>query len=84
MTTRYFLWRDQGIVEQKSLLSSSPCYLNRIEPIELVFGWGKLVEETLRLMLKKRGIEANETMISDMLADCLAPPLHEFKFPRDL
>ena len=65
-------------------MSTSPCYLNRIEPIELVVGWGKLAEEAIRLALKKRGIESNETLISDMLADCLAPPLREYKLPRDL
>jgi hypothetical protein len=79
----------------------SPCYLNRMEPLELVFGWGtydftcvaplsvtcapktgKELEQALRLLLIKRGF--NETSVASLLADCLAPPLREIEFPRDL
>ncbi len=73
------------MVEAKSLMASvSPCYLNRIEPIELAFGWGKAIEQAIRIALKKRNIDSNETLLTDLLADCFAPPLHEYKFPRDL
>ena len=65
-------------------MSVSPCYLNRQEPLELVFGWGKVAEELIRLRLKKKGFESDNATVAAMLADCMAPPLHEFKFPRDL
>jgi hypothetical protein len=65
-------------------MALSPCYLNRMEPLELAFGWGKAVEQGLRLALKAKGRQANETTIAAMVADCLAPPIREFKFPRDL
>jgi hypothetical protein len=65
-------------------MSASPCYLNRQEPLELVFGWGKVAEELIRLRLKKKGHDAENATAAAMLADCIAPPLREFKFPRDL
>lgn len=84
LLNRYYWWRDQGLAESRSLMSTSPCYLNRMEPLELAFGWGKAVEEALRLILKKQGHASNGTSASDLLADCLAPPLREYKFPMDL
>lgn len=77
---RYFWWRDQGIAENKTELASSLCYLNRMEDLELVFGWGKVALEALRIILKKSG----DSYAKQMIADCLAPPLREMKFPRDL
>ena len=62
----------------------SPCYLNRQEPIELAFGWGKELEQVLKFMLKKRGMDSNHTLITDLIADCLAPPLKAIVLPRDL
>jgi hypothetical protein len=80
---RYYWWRDQGQAEQASLMASvSPCYLNRMEPVELVLGWGKAAEQALRLMLLKKGY--NETVVTNLVADCFAPPLKEIQFPRDL
>ena len=112
----YYLWRDQGIAEARSLnAAANPCYLNRQEPLELAFGWGKVrthtptsvyavlcesvnchsplflypaqaLEQVLRAVLKKRGLPDTDIdpAVVSMLADCLAPPLMEFKFPRDL
>lgn len=51
-----------------------------MEDLELVFGWGKVALEALRIMLKKSG----DSYAKQMIADCLAPPLREMKFPRDL
>jgi hypothetical protein len=65
-------------------VATSACYLNREQPIELVVGKGKLVEQAIRLSLKKKGKDANETTVAELIADCLAPPLREFQFPRDL
>lgn len=66
--------------------ASSPCYLNRQEPLELAFGWGKALEQVLRVLLKKKGLPDSDLdpAVVSMMADCLAPPVHEFKFPRDL
>mmetsp|Transcript_32495 Transcript_32495/g.54360 ORF Transcript_32495/g.54360 Transcript_32495/m.54360 type:complete len:919 (+) Transcript_32495:62-2818(+) len=95
-STLYYLWRDQGIAEGRSTDALvNPCYLNRHEPLELAFGWGKAVEQMLRLKLKQTdafshmtaGREMDERLdstIASMLGDCLAPPLREFEFPRDL
>lgn len=67
------------------LAAHSPCYLNRQEPMELIVGYGKIVEEIIRIILKKRGMDniGNATM-ELMLADCFAPPLREIRLPRDL
>mmetsp|Transcript_23430 Transcript_23430/g.34391 ORF Transcript_23430/g.34391 Transcript_23430/m.34391 type:complete len:824 (-) Transcript_23430:274-2745(-) len=73
----YYWWRDQGIAENSTYMASSPCYMNRMEPLELAFGWGKAVEEVIRIALEKAGVP-------DTFTTCLAPPLHEYKFPRDL
>lgn len=84
---RYYLWRDQGIAEARSVnAASNPCYLNRQEPLELAFGWGKLLEQVLRVVLKKKGLPDSDIdpAVVSMMADCLAPPVKEFKFPRDL
>jgi hypothetical protein len=82
---RYYWWRDQGIAEGKSLMAStSPCYLNRMEPLELAFGWGKALEQALRLILKKKGMTENDALLAELMADCFAPPLREITFPRDL
>jgi len=82
--TLYYFWRDQGIVEAKTTMAAySPCYLNRQEPIELSFGWMKVVEQMIRLKMKK-DTKNDTTSATSLLADCLAPPLREFKFPRDL
>lgn len=85
---RYYLWRDQGVAEAQSLMAyASPCYLNRHEPLELAFGYGKAIEEAMRLKLKQLGYDDEDSLgslLAAMFADCLAPPLHEYKFPRDL
>ena len=84
---RYYLWRDQGIAEARTLnAASNPCYLNRQEPLELAFGWGKLLEQVLRAALKRKGLPDSDIdpAVISMMADCLAPPVREFKFPRDL
>lgn len=65
-------------------MSGSPCYLNRMEPLELVVGWGKALEQVIRLALKEKGLQANDTTVAAQIADCFAPPLKEFTFPRDL
>ncbi|CAE7457216.1 unnamed protein product, partial [Symbiodinium microadriaticum] len=80
----YYWWRDQGIAELQSDAAGSPCYLNRMEPLELVVGWGKALEQAIRLALKAKGKESNETTVAAQIADCFAPPLMEFRFPRDL
>lgn len=82
--TLYYFWRDQGIVEAKTTMAAySPCYLNREQPIELSLGWMKVVEQMIRLKMKKDA-KNDTTSATSLLADCLAPPLREFKFPRDL
>ena len=49
ISCRYYLWRDQGMVEARSLLAAaSPCYLNRHEAVELAFGVGKAIEQVIR------------------------------------
>jgi hypothetical protein len=53
-----------------------------MEGVELVLGWGKVLFEALRLVLINKGMD-NST-VAYMLADCLAPPLREMVFPRDL
>jgi hypothetical protein len=55
-----------------------------MQPIELAFGEGKVIEQAIRLALKKKGKQADNATIAAMVADCLAPPLREFQFPRDL
>lgn len=80
----YYWWRDQGIAEGRSEMSVSPCYLNRMEPLELGFGKGKVLEQALRILLKSKGMKDDDATVAVMLADCLAPPLKEIKFPRDL
>lgn len=73
------------MAEARSLQAEySPCYLNRMEPLELAIGWGKAVEQVLRIALKKKGKEADDATLAALLADCLAPPLHGMVFPRDL
>ena len=82
-----YFWRDQGVAEGRSVTAaSSPCYLNRQEPLELAFGWGKALEQALRLLLETRGLPDSDIdpAVVTMMAECLAPPLREFKFPRDL
>lgn len=66
------------------MLSTSACYLNRMQSLELVFGKGKVIEEAIRLSLKKKGHDSDNATVAAMLADCFAPPLKEFQFPRDL
>ncbi len=66
------------------MASTSPCYLNRMEPLELAFGWGKALEQALRVILKKKGRNDDDAVLAELMADCLAPPLREITFPRDL
>ncbi|KAJ1441705.1 hypothetical protein B484DRAFT_415090 [Ochromonadaceae sp. CCMP2298] len=103
----YYLWRDQGIAEGTSVAARySPCYLNRQEPLELALGWGRALEQLLRLALQKRGrgeLDLDgckergeldlggggggldlESTVRALVGDCLAPPLREYEFPRDL
>ncbi|CAM9216828.1 unnamed protein product [Chrysoparadoxa australica] len=90
----YFWWRDHGRAEQFNSLNFSasasgndgrgqgvtgPCYLNRIDPSEMAFGWGKYTLQAVRLLLE-RVIPS----ISDSFTNCLAPPVDEYEFPRDL
>jgi len=75
----YFWWRDQGRAEGVSLPSRwSFCYLNRMDPSEVAVGVGKnflrAVGTYLPYVLPWSGT----------VTDCLAPPLEEFVFPRDL
>ncbi|CAM9778666.1 unnamed protein product [Discosporangium mesarthrocarpum] len=57
----------------------SPCYLNRHDPIEVGFGWGKLTFQAARVMMNTAFPLQGDTLIN-----CLAPPLNEYEFPRDL
>lgn len=68
----------KGLVEGKTPKARwSPCYLNRIDPTEVVIGLGK---EALH-----RWRDTVGALPFDMfVADCLAPPKDEFVFPRDL
>ena len=66
-------------MENKSAVAGSACYLNRQEPLELAFGYGKAAEELVRVFL-----HSLNTTDSGILAACVAPPIHEYVFPRDL
>lgn len=74
-------WRDQGLAEGGSLEAQvSPCYLNRIDAAEVPFGWGKFVSQAFRVWMENNPDYPN----ASLLTDCLAPPLKEYEFPRDL
>ena len=50
----FYWWRDQGLAEQGSIQSEhSPCYLNRMDPIEVAVGWGKYTLEVLRAFINR-------------------------------
>jgi len=76
----YYWWRDQGVAEQGGFEAAlSPCYLNRMDPTEVAFGWGKYLLQVIRVAL---GVVS--PVHADSLTNCLAPPLEEYEFPRDL
>ena len=76
----YYWWRDQGRAEQ-SLADTrwGACYLNRMDPVEVAFGWGKHSFQSVRVALS-----AAWPFHRDLLTNCLAPPVSEYQFPRDL
>jgi hypothetical protein len=77
----YFWWRDQGKAELGLTTSKwGPCYLNRIDPLETAVGWGKHTMQIMRLLLSW----VLPPFQRDMFANCLAPPVGGFEFPRDL
>ena len=88
----YFFWRDQGIAQsvsdegiQKAIDRLSPCYLNRINPVEVSFGYGddllvKIQKHIVTWSKDKTFLPFNSTL----LTDCLAPPAKGFNFPDDL
>lgn len=80
VSSLYFWWRDQGRAEGSSLVARrSPCYLNRMDPTEIAFGWDKVHTERLKMFLG-----GMPRVVGFELGDCLAPPERGFVFPRDL
>jgi len=75
----YYFWRDYGLVAKKSLRSRTPCYVNFENPADVALGQGLL--DSLAKALRK--IFGN-LPITDLIADCLAPPKDAPQFPRDL
>ena len=64
-------------------------HLHHITPIfsqELAFGYGKALEQALRILLKNKGLPDKDIdpAVVSMMAECVAPPLREIKLPRDL
>jgi len=53
---------------------------------ELAFGWGKALEQALRILLEKRGLPKTkiDPEVVKLMAECLSPPLKEIRLPRDL
>ncbi len=53
---------------------------------ELAFGWGKALEQALRILLEKRGLPKTQIdpEVVKLMAECLSPPLKEIRLPRDL
>ncbi|KAG5189441.1 hypothetical protein JKP88DRAFT_301763, partial [Tribonema minus] len=77
----YYWWRDQGRAEAAVLQRSRPgaCYLNRMDPVQVAFGWGKQTFQAIRM-----AVAAAIPLHSDAFTNCLAPPAAEYKFPQDL
>jgi hypothetical protein len=75
----YYWWRDQGLAEEGSYQSElSPCYLNRMDATEIALGWGKFALELIRNLVNRYSPYNVE------IINCIAPPSHEYTFPKDL
>eukprot|EP01126_Amoeba_proteus_P003653 TRINITY_DN11212_c0_g1_i1.p1 TRINITY_DN11212_c0_g1~~TRINITY_DN11212_c0_g1_i1.p1 ORF type:complete len:629 (+),score=71.66 TRINITY_DN11212_c0_g1_i1:402-2288(+) len=75
--TLYYFWRDRAKVLLDSPIDLSPCLYNIINPVDVALGQGSLEElvEKLRELAHKNGWP------EQFIADCLAAPKTEPKYP---
>ena len=79
----YYWWRDQGLTEGGSVQSRySPCYLNRMDLVEIGLGWGGQTLQSLRHFINTWSPFRSGYPLE--LINCLAPPYEPYVFPRDL
>ena len=79
----YYWWRDQGLTEGGSVQSKySPCYLNRMDLVEIGLGWGRHTLENLRAFVNTWSPFRSGYPLE--LLNCLAAPKVGYEFPRDL
>ena len=60
----------------------SPCYLNRMDPTEIGFGWGKSTVQFLRDIYNKYSPFRMGYPLE--LINCMSPPSKEYEFPKNL
>eukprot|EP00698_Gefionella_okellyi_P016657 TRINITY_DN4777_c0_g2_i1.p1 TRINITY_DN4777_c0_g2~~TRINITY_DN4777_c0_g2_i1.p1 ORF type:complete len:794 (-),score=167.73 TRINITY_DN4777_c0_g2_i1:1848-4229(-) len=72
----YYMWRDHDEAMLESTSAISPCYMNIIDPIDVAFGEGVLlnVTEAARRLWEKY-------QWADFGPDCLAAPINEPHYP---
>lgn len=79
----YYWWRDQGLTEGGSVQSKySPCYLNRMDLVEIGLGWGQKTLENLRYFVNTWSPFRSGYPLE--LVNCLSAPKAAYQFPRDL
>jgi hypothetical protein len=79
----YYWWRDQGVAEAPSQQAlHSPCYLNRMDPTEIGYGWGRKTVQFLRDMYNKYSPFRMGYPLE--LINCMSPPSEEYVFPKNI
>jgi hypothetical protein len=73
--TLFFWWRDEGKAVDAPV---SPCYLNHINPVDVGFGEGVLVDAARYV----RDVSEEVTVLGD-LTECLAETRSEPTFPQE-
>ena len=79
----YYWWRDQGMAEAASPQAQhSFCYLNRMDPTEIGYGWGRKTVQFLRDFINKYSPFRMGYPLE--LINCMSPPSEEYEFPKHL
>lgn len=73
----FYFWRDRAKVLLSSPIDLSPCLFNIINPVDVAIGQQSLQE----LLQKIRDLAQKKGWPQEFIADCLAAPKSEPKFP---